>query len=92
MCDKQNKEIVPKHQVTRGFLYVHVYSISTWFSMVREFIPHIQLTFTFHDPYIQLHFSVFSMTIESILHIHVHVCRYIHVHVYVEWILSSCCT
>ena len=45
--------------------------------------PHIHLTFTFHGPYIQLHFSVFSMTIESILHIHVHI--HVHVYVHVYW-------
>ena len=33
-------EIIPKHEGTRGFVYIHVhiYSITTCFSMVREFI------------------------------------------------------
>ena len=39
-------EIVPKHEGTRGFVYVHVHTVTTCFSMVREFIPYIHWTFT----------------------------------------------
>ena len=54
--------------------------------------PHIHLTFTFHGPYIQLHFSVFSMTLESILHIYVHVYWTFTFHVFLYIANYTCIT